>query len=352
MTSSKHKPSTTRNDKPGRMQMADLAKLAGVSASTVSRALSGSELISVETRERIQTLARQFNYTVNRIATDLRSGVKRTIAVVVPYEEASRQSFADPFLHGMISSLADALTERGYEMLLSRIDANRLDAAAALIDGGRAAGLILIGQWRHHDQLNAMAARGVPLVVWGGRLPHQHYSIVGGDNLRGGRLVGEHLIAEGRGKPVFLGDVGLPEVALRHRGFVAALRHHGIGLPARQRASAPFLAESGRRATLALLDANPDLDSVFASSDLLAMAAIGALRERGRLVPDDVAVVGYDDVELAAHFNPPLSTVSQPIHQGGTALVEHLFRLLEGQVVPDPPLLETRLIVRQSSHSN
>ncbi|MDE2308606.1 MAG: LacI family DNA-binding transcriptional regulator [Xanthomonadaceae bacterium] len=338
-------------DSGRRMQMADLARLAGVSTSTVSRALSGSELINPETRERIRTLARKFNYTINSVATGLRSGVQRTIAVIVPFEKASRQSFADPFLHGMIGSLADALTERGYEMLLSRIDADQLDTVAALIDSGRAAGVILIGQWRHHDQLNAMAARGLPLVVWGAHLPHQDYCTVGGDNVRGGRLVAEHLLAQGRRRMVFLGDCGLPEVAQRYRGFTAGLRAGGVGLPAQQRRTVPFLAESGRQAMLALIDANPALDAVFASSDLLAMAAVGALRERQRQVPADVAVVGYDDVELAAHFNPPLSTVRQPIHEAGTALVDALLLMLNGKTAPASALLETRLVVRESSQS-
>jgi DNA-binding LacI/PurR family transcriptional regulator len=333
------------------MQMADLARLAGVSTSTVSRALSGSALINEETRERIQALARQFNYTINSVATNLRSGVKRTIAVVVPYEMASRQSFADPFLHGIIGSLADALTERGYEMLLSRMDADRLDMAAALIDGGRAAGLILIGQWRHHDQLNAMAERGLPMVVWGARLPHQNYCIVGGDNVLGGRLVAEHLLAQGRRRMVFLGDAGLPEVAQRYRGFAQCLRKNALPLLEQQRAAASFLADSGRKAMLALIDANPTLDAVFASSDLLAMAAIGALRERGRRIPADVAVVGYDDVELAAYFNPPITTVRQPIHEAGGRLVETLLSLIKGQSLPVSAPLETQLIVRESSQS-
>ncbi|MBB6241690.1 LacI family DNA-binding transcriptional regulator [Rhodanobacter sp. MP1X3] len=333
------------------MQMADLARLAGVSTSTVSRALSGSALINEETRERIQALARQFNYTINSVATNLRSGVKRTIAVVVPYEMASRQSFADPFLHGIIGSLADALTERGYEMLLSRMDADRLDMAAALIDGGRAAGLILIGQWRHHDQLNAMAERGLPMVVWGARLPHQNYCIVGGDNVLGGRLVAEHLLAQGRRRMVFLGDAGLPEVAQRYRGFAQCLRKNVLPLLEQQRAAASFLADSGRKAMLALIDANPTLDAVFASSDLLAMAAIGALRERGRRIPADVAVVGYDDVELAAYFNPPITTVRQPIHEAGGRLVETLLSLIKGQSLPVSAPLETQLIVRESSQA-
>ncbi|HVC17530.1 MAG TPA: substrate-binding domain-containing protein, partial [Rhodanobacter sp.] len=96
---------------------------------------------------------------------------------------------------------------------------------------------------------------------------------------------------------------------------------------------------------------NPELDAVFASSDLLAMAAVGALRERQRQVPADVAVVGYDDVELAAHFNPPLSTVRQPIHEAGTALVDALLMMLNGKPAPASALLETRLIVRESSQS-
>lgn len=334
-----------------RMQMADLARLAGVAPSTVSRALAGSELVSAATRERVQTLARQFNYTVNRTATNLRSGISRTIGVVVPYEQASRQSFADPFLHGMIGSLADALTVRGYEMLLARIDAEQLDSAAGLVDGGRTAGVILIGQWRQHDQLNAMADGGLPLVVWGAQLPGQRYCTVGGDNLKGGRLVAEHLLAEGHRRIGFLGDTDLPEVAERYRGFVDTLKAHGVAQPERRHASVPFLADAGRHAMDALLDAEPTLDAVFASSDLLAMAAIGALRERGLRVPEDVAVVGYDDVELAAHFSPPLTTVRQSLHGGGVALVEALLQTLEqGQAAPSVQL-ETDLIVRQSSRS-
>ncbi len=340
-----------RKDKPPRrMQMADLARLAGVSSSTVSRALAGSPLVNEATRARIQALARQFDYTVNSVATHLRSGVPRTIAVVVPYEQATRQSFADPFLHGMVGSLADALTERGYEMLLARVDAERLEGAATLVAGGRAGGLILIGQWHQHATLNALAQRGIPLVVWGARMPGQRYSTVGGDNLLGGRLVGEHLLALGRRRMIFLGDTSLPEVALRHRGFCAALRAGGANAPAR--ASVPFLAERGRAAMLALLDRHPDVDAVFASSDLLAMAAIGALRERHREVPGEVAVVGYDDVELAAHFSPPLTTVRQPIQSGGEALVERLLAILAGDSAPRAQLLETRLIERASTRSS
>lgn len=332
--------------------MADIARLAGVATSTVSRALKGSPLVNEETRARIAELARKYNYTVNRTATDLRSGTNRTIAVVVPYEEHRRQNFSDPFLHGMTGALADELTERGYEMLLVRLNAERLDSAATLVDGGRAAGVILIGQWHQHDQLNAMADRGLPLVVWGAELPNQRYCCVGGRNIEGGRLVGEHLVEQGCRRIVFLGDRALPEVAQRYRGFTAALRRHGLRHPAELRTSCPFLASAGRRAVLDLVDRKVSFDGLFAASDLLAMTAIGALRERGLRVPQDVLVAGYDDVDFAAHFQPALTTVRQSFPHGARTMVNALLELLGGGDMRhsrSPHLMDTELIVRDST---
>ena len=331
-----------------RLQMQDIARLAGVSTSTVSRALSHSTLVNKETRTRIAELARSHNYSINIGARNLRLQHSRTVAVVVPYDARTRQHISDPFFVSMLGSLADALTAQGYDMLLSRVDAERLDLVAELEASGRAIGVILIGQWHHHDQLNQLAVRKVPLVVWGARLPRQIYCTVGSDNITGGLLATQHLIETGRRRIAFFGDPDLPEIGQRYEGYQRALKQNGIPFDTRLVVSAEFSEGSSRRAVDALVEQKVAFDGVFASSDLLAMRAIGALREKGLLVPRDVGVVGYDDIELSQYFHPSLTTIRQPIIKGGEALVEALLALIADKP-PRSEVLPTELVVRESS---
>ena len=331
-----------------RLQMADIARLAGVSTSTVSRALAGSKLVNEETRSRILELARSLKYTINVGAQNLRLKQNRTVAVVVPSDLKVHQRLSDPFFLSMIGALADALTEQGFDMLLSRVDAEQLDAAATPFDTGRVIGIILIGQWGHHDQLNELAARHVPLVVWGAQLPQQLYTTVGGDNASGGQLATAHLLAQGRRRIAFFGDTRLPEVAQRYAGYCAALQAAGLAPDPALCVAAPFLPEAGTEAVAELARRGVACDAVFACSDLLAMKAINALRAQGRSVPGEVAVVGYDDIELASYFHPPLSSVRQPVQAAGRAMVASLLALVDGQPAPSQQL-PTELVVRASS---
>lgn len=331
-----------------RLQMADIARLAGVSTSTVSRALSGSKLISEETRTRVMELARSLKYNINIGAQNLRRKQNRTIGVVVPYDPDTRQHLSDPFFLSMLGSLADALTEQGFDMLLSRVDASELDAAAAPFDTGRVIGIVLIGQWRHHDQLNQLAARHVPIVVWGAQLPQQLYCTVGGDNVAGGELAGQHLLAQGRQRIAFFGDINLPEIGHRYEGLCQALAKAGMTVDPSLLIPAPFVPDGGRLAVEELQARGVAFDAIFAGSDLMAMEAINALRQQGLDVPGRVAVVGYDDIPLSSYFHPPLTTVQQPIQEAGRALVASLLELTEGR--PAPSLqLPTQLIVRHST---
>jgi DNA-binding LacI/PurR family transcriptional regulator len=248
----------------------------------------------------------------------------------------------------MLSSLADALTERGYDMLLSRIDAERLDLAGDLAASGRAIGVILIGQWHHHDQLNELAVRRAPVAVWGAQLSQQLYCTVGTDNVAGGTLATQHLLDIGRKRIAFFGDTTLPEVAQRYEGYCKALAQRGIRVDPSLVLRTPFLQGSAQRAVTAMLESAARFDGLFATSDLLAMGAIGALRDSGRQVPADVAVVGYDDIELARYFHPSLSTIRQPVVEGAAALVEALLAITRGER-PKPKVIPSNLIVRASS---
>lgn len=328
-----------------RLQMADIARLAGVSKATVSRALNHSTLVSEDTRERILALASSLNYSINIGAQNLRLGQNRTVGVVVPYDALARQELSDPFFLSLLGSLADALTARGYDLLLSRVDAEQLDGAAMPFDTGRVAGIILVGEWRRHEQLDLLAERGVPMVVWGAQVPGQRYLSVGGDNASGGMLATGHLLAAGRRRIAFIGDITQAEVAQRYRGYCQALDAQGVAPDAQLCVPASFQAQDGAHAVHELARRGTAYDGIFACSDLLAMTAINALRTLGREVPREVAVVGYDDIALASYFHPPLSTIRQPVRAAGEALVASLMAQIEGR--PAASLqLPAELVVR------
>ena len=328
--------------------MSDIARLAGVSVATVSRALNGSSEVSLATRERIGELARSLNYTINVSAKNLRLKQNRTVAVVIPFDKLSHQHVSDPFFLAMLGSLADALTGRGFDMLVSRVDADNLESAAQAYDTGVAIGVILIGQWRHHDHLNRLAARRVPIVVWGAELPQQLYCSVGGDNLGGGAAATRHLIGLGRRRIAFMGDAELPEVALRRRGYEQALAEAGLPLLPELELPVPFEVGAARQALSALLTAGVAIDGLFACSDVLALTAVQTLKAHGLTVPERVAVVGYDDIEWASHADPPLTTVRQPIAAAGVQIVDALQDIMAGQAT-GPRTLPVELVVRRST---
>jgi DNA-binding LacI/PurR family transcriptional regulator len=171
---------------------------------------------------------------------------------------------------------------------------------------------------------------------------------VGGDNIAGGMLATEHLIAGGRRRIAFFGDVELPEVGHRFEGYRRVLATHDIEHRPDLAHQTPFVDGAARAAVDRLMATKTAFDAIFASSDLLAIEAMDALRKHGRDVPSQVAVVGYDDVLLARYAHPALTTIRQPVAHGAEGLVDSLLKLVAGKR-PKPQMLSTQLIVRDSS---
>lgn len=330
-----------------RAEVAALARLTAVSELDVSRALSGSPGVDVAFRERVMNLAQLHGFSVLTGARKFQARQNRTVTVVIPYEGDARQHLSDPFFLAILGSIADTLTDRGLDMLISRIDAENLYEAAQSYDTGRAMGVILIGQWRRQDQLNQIVARKVPLVVWGAWLPGQSYVTIGTDNVEGGFLATEHLIHGGRKRIAFFGDIELPEVTMRYEGYRQALEQYGFPFDERLVIPASFKEEGAYLAMEELNRRAVPYDALFASSDLLAMNAIDVMRGEGKRVPEDIAVVGYDDIDRARFFNPPLTTIRQPMDAAGAALVDTLLALIDEQTV-EPYLIPTQLMVRNT----
>ena len=326
----------------------DLAKLAGVSPGTVSRALADSQLIAKKTRERIQELAREHDFRPNVMARNLRIKRAGAIGVLIPLGHETGQHISDPFFMTLLGQLADALTERGHDLLLSRVIPTDPGWLSRVVDSGRVDGVILIGQSDQSAVIDKLAERYLPMVAWGANLPGQVHCSVGSDNRKGGELATRHLIERGCQNFAFFGDPIAPEIAERLAGCRAELVQAGMGdaltiLPAH------LTAETAHPTISKWLDETKTIpNGIIAASDVIAMSALRALSEHGVSVPGEVHLVGYDDLAFASQTVPPLSTIRQNLSTGATHLVDLLFRRIGGENTASV-VLEPKLIVRQSS---
>jgi len=328
--------------------MTEVARRAGVSLSTVSRALAGHTRISESTRRRVREIADSIGYHPDASASNLRTGVTRTIAVVIPLSHATRQRLSDPFFLELLGELADELAARDYNLLLSKITQKPVEWIASLMKAKRADGVIVIGQSLHHEDLNEAAAADARMVVWGTRLKGQRYVTVGSDNESGAYQATSHLIEQGCSRIVFLGDSAVPEVRGRLDGYLRALSSTGLSRTPALEVPVRFGSDAAYDGVSALLDAHAEFDGVFACSDVIAMSAMRAMIERGRRVPADVGVVGFDDIPFAAYTTPPLTSIRQDCNTGARLLVDRLLQVMAGQHA-ESETIPIELVVRASS---
>ena len=322
--------------------MATIAQLAGVSQITVSRALRGSDLVRPELRARIVEVARQAGYRMNVAARSLRTRRSQIIAVVTERLIAGDRPVSDPLIMQLIGGLLEVLTPADYAVLLTTGD-HFLGSRAAGADA-----VIMLGQGEGGHLARAVASSGLPMIVWGAPVPNGPAAVIGSDNRQGGRLAAEHMVETGRRRILFLGDAGHPEIAARLDGVREVLATREAALVANL--SCSFSRAGGSEAVRQALDDGIAFDAVIAASDYIAAGVCDTLIERGIAIPQAVAVIGFDDIPVAANHRPPISSIRQDLERAGRALGEAILGILADPMgATDFAPLPVELIARETT---
>ncbi|MDJ0750259.1 MAG: LacI family DNA-binding transcriptional regulator [Woeseiaceae bacterium] len=329
----------------------DIAEIAGVSQATVSRALRNSPLVREETREKIQQIARDLNYFVNRNAAGLRTRQSHTIALLLFDETEGRDAVINPFFLSMLGYITRAASRHGYDVLISMQQLSD-DWHIEYQASHRADGLILLGYGdyvTYREKLAALARANTRFMIWGPTINDQPGHSIGCDNINGGYQATSHLIEHGRRNIAFVGGTSKrsPELAARYDGYCSAIIDAGLRLSEQRKVAAWNSAGEGYRAVEELLERGEPIDAIFAVTDVLAIDAMRALEDYGYSVPDDVAVIGFDDISLAKHVTPALTTVRQDIKLAAEGLVDGIVGLIKGEPV-ESSLMAPQLVVRAS----
>ena len=329
----------------------DIAHIAGVSQSTVSRALSNSPLVNQATREKIQKIAQELNYKVDKNASNLRKQKSNTIALLLFEDPTSDDSMINPFFLSMLGSITRACANEGYDLLVSFQNLAD-DWHAEYEDSNKADGIILLGYGdytEYRTKLTQLEEQGTHFVRWGAQDSEHPGVSIGCDNYQGGFDITEHLIGLGHRSFAFVGEAGAnaPEFMARHQGYLDALNKHGLIDHDTAQYDAFSTEESGFDAMEKLLAEDKVPDAVVFASDLIALGVLKALRNTDLTVPDDIAVVGYDNIPVSAYATPALTTVYQNTISAGELLVEALLKSINKQDVTDY-LMPAELVIRQS----
>ena len=310
----------------GGLTLADVARIAGVSPITVSRALNTPDQVSPETLARVQEAVARTGYVPNRVAGGLASSRSRLVATIVP-------TIASPMFLETVHALTDALATEGYQVMLgeSGYDGTREDALLDAIIGRRPDGVILTGVMHSQEGRRRLAAAGIPVVETWDLTPTPIDMLVGFSHEKVGVASAEYLAARGVRRPAMIsGDDH--RAGLRRNGFSEAALRLGLGKTPVRLVHAPTLIGDGRRALAALVERHADLDAVYCSSDLLALGALIEARARAIAVPDRLRILGFGDLDFARDADPSLSTV----RIDGTAIGRQAARFLLDRIAGKP----------------
>jgi DNA-binding LacI/PurR family transcriptional regulator len=334
----------------GRATLEEVAELAGVSRATVSRVINGKPRVSRETRVAVERAATRLGYVPNRAARSLVTRRNDSIGLVIP--EPTAQFFNDPFFPRLVKGVTEGLAEPGVQLVLFMPQSSAEEARLAdYLSGGHVDGVLIVSLHGLDGLPLGLKRHGIPVVLCGRPMVSADLSYVDADNEHGAMQAVAHLVDQGR--KVIATVAGPQDMGAgvdRLEGYRRGLRAAGRELSSDLEEVADFTFEGGQAAMRTLLERRPDVDAAFVTSELMALGAMNALRAHDRRVPDDVAVVGFDDSAVGLTANPPLSTIRQPTELMGLEMTRLLLRMISsGDHRPQHLILGTELIVRASS---
>lgn len=327
-----------------------VAARAGVGRTTVSRVLNGSPLVSERAKAAVEAAIAELNFVPSSVARGLVTSRTNSIALVIPESESRLGS--EPYFAAVIRGVSTGLaaTQTQLQLVLVR-DKSELDLLTESVAARRVDGVLLVSVRRDDPLPDLLEELGLPTVLAGRRSDTEPLSHAHSDNLGGAVAAVRHLLERGRERiATITGPLDMEVGRSRLQGWRDA--HAAAGRdPAEELVfRADFTEEGGRRAMRDLLERVPELDAVFAASDVMAAGALIELRERGRRVPEDVAVVGFDDSIIARHTNPSLTSVRQPVEEIGSSIARILLDEIADPATPRREvLLPTELVIRDSS---
>lgn len=331
------------------MNLEDIAKLSGVSRSTVSRVINNDPNVRESTRRRVQEVIRKMNFQPNLAARTLAAGHARVIGLVIPMGVATM--FTDPYFPMLIKGISTACNANDYSVMLWLAEPEyERRTINQVLHNGMIEGVVVASVLMDDPIIQALIHSKMPFVLIGRHPTNPNVSYVDVDNRASSRQLMEHLIGQGyRRIATITGAQNMIAGSDRLLGYMDALTQNGIPIDMEMIAPGNFTEEGGYAAMQRILPHSPQ--AVFVASDTMALGALRAIQQAGLRVPEDIAVAGFDDMPFAARLDPPLTTVRQPVQETGVRAAETLFDLLaEPDLSPIHAVIPTQLLVRASSN--
>ncbi len=330
----------------------DVAEQSGFSVTTVSRALSGYDDVNPRTREHILKIADQLGYQPNLVARQLRSQNTYTIGLIIPNELNDAE---DDFFGLLLKGISHTTANNGYDVLVGTHlpDADPLEPYHRIVGGRRVDGVIVARTYREDPRIRYLRERRHPFVVAGraGLDEISDFPYIDADSQKGLRMLVQHFVGYGhRQIGLILSPDALAFTPYRLTGYQEGLAGAGIPYQPEYVIAGDMTRQGGSEAAHQLLSRAPQLTAIIACNDLMAIGAMSHLQERGLTPGVDVAIGGFDDIPLAAHIYPALTTIHQPIYQIGQQLARMLLQIIAGQTPSEEAiLLKPTLVIRESS---